>query len=120
LENSDRKDFAAILERLPLPARKLLCVIARQIYHGALRSKTPGTATMPEIHEACGLDVDQMISALRILKEVRLIEAEGDYPFEEIRWTGDGVAMEAIHRRCEAAGIPLEVVVAELRFDLLK
>ena len=120
MEDSNYKDLAAGLERVPLPARKLLCVIARQIYHGALRSKNPGCATMPEIHEACGLDVDQMYSVLPVLRNARLIEVDGDYPFEEIRLTGDAAAMEAIHQRCEAAGIPLEDVVAELRFELLK
>jgi len=40
---------------------------------------------MPEVHEACGLDVDQMYALLRVLREARLIEMEGEYPFEEIK-----------------------------------
>jgi hypothetical protein len=96
-------DLAAKLEGIPLSARKLLCVIAREIYNGPLRSKNPGTATMPEIHEACGLDVDQMDSVVRVLQEARLISVDGDYPFEEIRMA-----------------VPLDDVVAELQFDLLK
>ena len=35
--------------------------------HGSLRSKEPGIATMPEVHEACGLDVDGMYAVLRAL-----------------------------------------------------
>ena len=40
---------------------------------------------MPELHEACGLDVDAMQSLLQSLKDANLITIEGDYPFEEIR-----------------------------------
>ena len=75
---------------------------------------------MPEVHEACGLDVDGMYSVLEVLREEQLIEMEGEYPFEEIRLAGDGVAMEEILKRCEAAQVAIEEVVAELRFDLLK
>ncbi len=65
--------------------QKLLRVIADQARHGSLRSKEPGIATMPEVHEACGLDVDGMYAALRALVDAGLIEMTGDYPFEEIR-----------------------------------
>jgi hypothetical protein len=75
---------------------------------------------MPEIHEACGLDVDGMYSVLQVLREARLIKIEGEYPFEEIRLAGDGITMESVLKRCEAAKIAVEDVVAELRFDLLK
>jgi hypothetical protein len=119
LGNEDLKDLAGRLEALPVQARKLMCVIARQIYHGALRSKNPGIATMPEVHEACGLDVDEMYSVLRVLREARLISMEGEYPFEEIRFAGAGIAMETILKRCEAAKIAIEDVVPEFRFDLL-
>ena len=54
---------------------------------GPLRSKAPGVVTMPEVHEACGLDVDQMYSLLRLLRNALLIEMEGEYPFEEIKPT---------------------------------
>lgn len=40
---------------------------------------------MPEVHEACGLDVDAMYALLQVLKDANLIMIEGDYPFEEIR-----------------------------------
>src|SRR5260370_18979393 len=93
-------DLASRVRLLPVCARKLLCVIARQAYHGTLRSKPPGVATMPEVHEACGLDVDAMYSVLRILREAGLIEVEGEYPFEEIRLT-ESSGIEAILKRCE-------------------
>ena len=116
MANEDLQDFAGRIRLLPLPARKLLCVIARQIHHGALRSKDPGIATMPEIHEACGLDVDEMYSVLQVLRHARLIELEGQYPFEEIRMSGGA---ETIVKRCDAARILLEDVLVEFRFDRL-
>lgn len=73
---------------------------------------------MPEVHEACGLDVDGMYAVLRILREAGLIELTGQYPFEEIRLTGKEEG--AIFQRCEAAKIAPEDVIVELRFDLLK
>jgi hypothetical protein len=75
---------------LPPDAKHLLQVIARQVEHGSLRSKEPGMATMPEVHEACGLDVDGMYSALKVLREAGLVEVRGEYPFEEIRLTDEG------------------------------
>ncbi len=119
MANEDFGDFASQVRALPVAARKLLCVIARQAYHGVLRSKDPGIATMPEVHEACGLDVDAMYSALRILRDAQLITLDGEYPFEEIQFTGTGIVMETILARSEAAKIPIESVVAELRFELL-
>ena len=98
------------LTSLPVPARKLLSVIARQAYHGTLRSKEPGVATMPEVHEACGLDVDQMDSLIQILKHAGFITVEGDYPFEELKPT-----IGTLLAQCEAAGIQIEDVVVDLR-----
>ena len=112
-------DLASRLRPLPVSARKLLCVIARQAYHGALRSKPVGIATMPEVHEACGLDVDAMYSVLRILREAKLIDVLGEYPFEEIRLT-ESSGIEEILKRCDAGAIALEDVVVDLRFDRLE
>jgi hypothetical protein len=78
-------DYKARVSHLPAEARKLLGVIVRQAYHGSLRSKTPGIATMPEVHEACGLDVDGMYAVLRVLCDAEVVQMTGEYPFEEIR-----------------------------------
>jgi hypothetical protein len=84
-------------------------VIAQQASHGTLRSKGPGIATMPEVHEACGLDVDQMYAVLQVLREARLIQMEGEYPFEEISLTDEGG---------DAAKMAVEDSAAELRLGL--
>lgn len=78
----------ARVEGLPPTAKKLLSVIVSQANHGALRSKPPGIATLPEVHEACGLDVDGMYANLGVLRDAGLIELTGQYPFEEIRLNG--------------------------------
>jgi hypothetical protein len=76
------------IKNLTSDARKLLDVIVRQIEQGSLRSKEKGVATMPEVHEACGLDVDAMYAVLAVLREAAIIEVTGEYPFEEIRLRG--------------------------------
>ncbi len=72
-------------ESLPTPARKLLAVITRQAYAGTLRSKPRGIAAMPEIHEACGLDPDELFPLLRTLIDAGFVAVEGAYPFEQVR-----------------------------------
>lgn len=102
---------------MPVEARKLLCVIVRQAFRGSLRSKEPGIATLPEIHEACGLDVDGMYVWLRELLDRGVIEMGGEYPFEEIHLTGTGA--KAIFQQCDARKIPLECIFVDLQFERL-
>jgi hypothetical protein len=73
------------LEKVSRPARKLFSVIVHQAYHGPLRPKPKGTATPPEILEACGLDVGEFYRLLETLQEAGLIHVTNTYPFEEIR-----------------------------------
>jgi hypothetical protein len=113
-----REDFEQQLRRLPVEERKLLCVIVQQGCHGSLRTKEPGIATMPEVHEVCGLDVDGMYAALRVLRDAGVIKVTGQYPFEEIGLTG--TEEQAICDYCHAHQIALEDVFVDLRFDLLK
>jgi hypothetical protein len=111
------------LQPLPVAARRLLCVIIRQAYQGTLRSKAPGRATMPEIHEACGLDVDAMQGLLTFLKDARFISLEGSYPFEEVQLEGerdgDASIWETVLKRCAATDTALETVIVDLQFQSL-
>ena len=75
------------LETLSRPARKLFELIVREAYHGPLRPKVPGTATPPEILEACGLGVEEFYVLLDALKDAGLIRVSNSYPFEEIQLT---------------------------------
>jgi len=73
------------LETVSVPARKLFEVIVRQAYRGPLHPKPRGTATPPEILEACGLDVGEFYVLLSTLTTAGLIRVSNAYPFEEIR-----------------------------------
>ena len=75
------------LQTVSPPARKLFDLIVREAYHGPLRSKAKGTATPPEILEACGLDVGEFYVLLDVLREAGLIRVASSYPFEEIQLT---------------------------------
>ena len=67
-----------------MPARKLFAIIVREVYHGPLNSKPEGTATPPEILEACGLDVGEFYILLEALRDAGMIRISNSYPFEEI------------------------------------
>ncbi len=111
------------LKGLPVQVRRLLCVIARQAYHGTLRSKTPGTATMPEIHEACGLDVGELYALLHTLREARFIAVGDTYPFEEVLLIGESPAEASLLRHvvnhCNSHSVPLEQVFVDIQFETL-
>jgi hypothetical protein len=113
--------FVDRLRQLPVQARRLLCVIVRQAYRGPLRSKAPGRATMPEVHEACGLDVDELQGTLAFLKDSQFVVLEGSYPFEELRLEGapdgDPSIWERVLQRCATTGAPLESVLVDLQLE---
>ena len=112
------------LQLLPVEARRLLCVIVRQAHHGALRSKAAGRATMPEIHEACGLDVDELQRLLNLLRDIDFISLDGSYPFEEVQLegapAGESSIWEIVLNRCNSTGMPLEMVVVTMQLEQLR
>src|SRR5271170_8142226 len=79
--NAARKSACATLSDT---ARKLFAIIVHEVDHGPLHSKPRGTATPPEILEACGLDVGEFYILLEELKDAGLIRISNSYPFEEI------------------------------------
>ena len=79
----------ARLQSVSVPARKLFDVIVHQASHGPLCSKAKGTATPPEILEACGLDVGEFYSLLSVLQEAGLIRVSDAYPYEEIQLSAE-------------------------------
>jgi hypothetical protein len=102
------------LRAVSAEARKLFCVVVREAYHGPMHPKGPGVATPLEILEACGLDVGEFYSLLALLKDGRLIEVTGNYPFEEIRLTAEASVAQAVAERCIQTGVPLEEVFVSL------
>jgi len=79
------------LQTVSVPARKLFDVIVHQAYQGPLHPKPKGTATPPEILEACGLDVGEFYVLLAALTTAGLIRMSSAYPFEEIRLSSEAV-----------------------------
>jgi hypothetical protein len=88
------------LQTLPVSAQKLFDVIVRQADHGPFHPKPKGTATPPEILEACGLDVGEFYALLSALTKAGLILVSNAYPFEEIRLSPE--AAEAIRLSVQA------------------
>ena len=88
-----------------MPARKLFDVIVHEAYHGPLHPKPKGTATPPEILEACGLDVGEFYGLLNALKEAGLIRISNSYPFEEIELSPEAAeALRLTGNPAEALG----------------
>jgi hypothetical protein len=88
------------LQKVSAPARKLFEVIVREAYHGPLHPKPMGTATPPEILEACGIDVGEFYALLSVLATAGLIRVSSAYPFEEIRLSPE--AAEALRLGVQA------------------
>jgi hypothetical protein len=95
-------------------------VVVRQAYHGPMHPKSPGVATPPEILEACGLDVGEFYSLLKLLEGARLVDVSGDYPFEEIRLSAEASVAHGIAERCLEKGTPLQEVFVGLDLSLLR
>ena len=121
LTTATQQRLAERLRLLPVQARRLLCVIVRQVYHGTLRSKAPGRATMPEIHEACGLDVDELQGLLASLQDAQFVSLIGSYPFEELQLEDtldcDANIWQTVLKCCDSTGTPLETVVVDLQIE---
>ena len=102
------------LRSVSIPARKLFVIIVKEAFHGPIHPKEKGTATPPEILEACGLDVAEFYSLLSTLKAAGLIQVSNSYPFEEIRLSSQASEAEALAEQCRRENIPLESVFVNL------
>lgn len=102
------------LRTLSIPARKLFAVIVHEAFHGPIHPKPKGTATPPEILEACGLDVGEFYVLLDELKKSGLIQVSNPYPFEEITLQHDAGEAESLAESCLRANTSLEEVFVDL------
>ena len=108
-----------LVERLgdvSISCRKLFAVIVRQAYYGPIHPKNQGTATPPEILEACGLDVGEFYGLLEELKRAGLIKVENSYPFEEIQLSPEAVEARWVADRCAKIGQQLDNAFVNLNF----
>jgi hypothetical protein len=104
------------LQALPISARKLFAVIVREAYHGPIHPKVKGTATPPEILEACGLDMGDFYFLLDLLKGEGLIRISNVYPFEEIQLSPEAADAESVAEHCTSRNIALEDAFVNLLY----
>lgn len=113
------KNVSLLFERLrtvSIPARKLFAVIVREVLHGPIHPKRKGTATPPEILEACGLDVGEFYSLLDVLQQADLIRVANAYPFEEIQLSAEAAQAEWFAERCAREKTSFEDAFVNLVF----
>ena len=77
-------NFGARVRMLNESARKLLAHIAELAYREHHDGRKPGVAYLPELHETCGLGVDEMYDLLKELEQGDFIQVEGEYPFQDV------------------------------------
>ncbi len=110
----DPHQLTSRLRTVSVAARKLFAVIVREAYHGPIQPKPNGTATPPEILEACGLDVGEFYGLLEDLKRADLIRVSNDYPFEEITLGSAAAGADILAERCTRSKTPFEDVFVAL------
>jgi hypothetical protein len=113
-------EFARKLEMVSPTARKLLVHAVELVYFGRGHDRGKDVAYLPELHESCGLGVEEMYQFLEELKAAKLVAVEGEYPFEDVRLLGDDRPLATIVEQSKQSGFALRDVVVDLRFDLLK
>lgn len=115
--------FETTLRSLSPGARKLLAHIADLATRSHGASRTANAAYMPELHETCGLDPDAMYNLLRELENTRVVQMEGQYPFQDVVLAPAPEGWQLIGdlaRYCTIEKLSLRDVIVDLRFDLLR
>lgn len=117
--------FAVRLRSLPESARKLLAHIAELAYREHHDGRKRGAAYLPELHETCGIGVDEMYELLKQLEAGGFVQVEGEYPFQEVALQDVALAdsqwplMQDLWRFCNTEQMSLRDVVVNLKFDSL-
>lgn len=105
----------AQLESVSPSARKLLTLIAEQA-----PAEPQHEALMPRLHEACGLDPEEMDRHLAELRRARVVRVDGQYPFEQIAAAPTASGWDAIGslvRLARACNVTPREAFAELDFS---
>lgn len=118
---------AGRLGSLPEYARKLLALVTELAYREHNDGRKRGAAYLPELHETCGLGVDEMYAVLNQLESAGFIRIEGEYPFQDVALPKVALAdkpeswalMLDVARFCASEHIPLRDLIVDLRFDRL-
>ena len=73
------------LSKVSAQAAKLYARMVEMSRTGRGQSRSEDAAYLPELYEACGITVEEMYVYIEELKAARLIEVEGEYPFEDAK-----------------------------------
>ena len=117
--------FAGRLHALPEGARKLLAHITDLAYREHHDGRKPGVAYLPELHETCGIGVDEMYGLLKQLEQAGFVRVEGEYPFQDVALQDvpcgatEWPLMQDLWRFCKTEPISLRDVVVDLKFKSL-
>ena len=111
------------LEGVSERARKLLAEITEHTYDGKLERRSPDTAYLPELYDSCGVGVEEMYPLLQELHEAKLVELEGQYPFEDVRIPAGvrgNVPLADIAHYCREKNVSLRDTLVEMKAESVK
>jgi hypothetical protein len=83
------------LQRVSPQAAKLYARMVEMSRSGRGQARSRDAAYLTELYESCGVTVEAMYEYIEELKTARLIEVEGEYPFEDAKIV-DAVAAGAL------------------------
>lgn len=124
--NIARAAFDELLPRLQTVsarARKLLTQIADHTYDGQLARRSPDTAYLPELYDSCGVGVEEMYPLLQELHEAKLVELEGQYPFEDVKipaGSRGNIPLADIAHYCRERDVSLRDTLVEMKAESVK
>ncbi len=124
--NTARTAFEELLPRLrgvSARARKLLAEIADHTYDGKLARRSPDTAYLPELYDSCGVGVEEMYPLLEELNAAKLIEFEGQYPFEDVKilpGKNGNIPLADLAHYCQANQLSLRDAVVEMKAEIIE
>ena len=104
-------------------ARKLLTEIADHTYDGRLVRRSPHTAYLPELYDSCGVGVEEMYPLLQELHDAKLVELEGQYPFEDVKipaGEAGNIPLADLAHYCREHQVSLRDAVVDLKTDVVK
>lgn len=79
------REYNEQLGRVSEQARKLLVHMVDTLHGGRVAERAEDTTYAPELLESTGLTVEHFIELVGELRKAKLIEVDGDFPFEDIR-----------------------------------
>jgi hypothetical protein len=82
---TDTNGLQERLQQVSPQAAKLYARMVEMSRSGRGQARSQDAAYLPELYESCGVTVEEMYAYIEELKKARLIEVEGEYPFEDAK-----------------------------------